>query len=251
LKLAAPIPRPTKLRGFSTFEKHLIQSAEGAARRLAAGAADPEAAYTHYRKAMNLENMPAPGWYKTSAYYLMDTAAVTGHDTVVPWPAYSNWIDYELEIVAVIGRGGKDIARENAKSHIFGYTIVNDLSARDAQLEAMATGLGPAKGKDFDNSNPMGPCIVTADEIPDPYILRARVRINGEEWSCTDGREAHYRFDECVAYASKAQTLLSGEMFTTGTLPGCSSLELIRTVNKGDVIELEVEGIGILRTRIG
>jgi 2-keto-4-pentenoate hydratase/2-oxohepta-3-ene-1,7-dioic acid hydratase in catechol pathway len=251
LRLAAPIPRPPKLRGYSVFEKHLRQSAQGAARRLSAGAPDPEAAYKERLKALNFDNIPPPGWSQTPAYYLMDADCVVGHDTLVHWPAYSNWIDYELEIVAVVGRGGKDITRENVNEHIFGYTLVNDLSARDAQLKSMATGLGASKGKDFDGSNPMGPCIVTADEIADPYGLPARVLVNGEQWASSDGREAHFRFDQCIAYASQAQTIRPGEMFTTGTLPNCSSLELVKTVRRGDVIDFEVGGIGVLRTRIG
>ncbi|MBK7903761.1 MAG: fumarylacetoacetate hydrolase family protein [Proteobacteria bacterium] len=194
--------------------------------------------------------LPPPGWYETPGYYLMDVDCIVGTDTLVSWPAYSDWIDYELEIVAVIGRGGKDIARENAYEHIFGYTLVNDLSARDAQLKAMATGLGPAKGKDFDGSNVMGPCIVTADEIPDPYALSAHVLVNGERWSSSDGQEAQFRFDQCIAYASQAQTIRPGEMISTGTLPSCSSLELVRTVRRGDVIDFDVQQIGTLRTRI-
>jgi 2-keto-4-pentenoate hydratase/2-oxohepta-3-ene-1,7-dioic acid hydratase in catechol pathway len=248
LQLAAPLPRPRKIRGFSVFEQHLKQSSEGVARLLAAAAADPAAAYAASRKAFNLDNIPSPGWYRTPVYYYMDVSTVTGHDTTVTWPAYSNWIDYELEIAAVIGTSGKDIPRERANEHIFGYTIVNDLSARDAQLEAMATGLGVAKGKDFDNSNPMGPCIVTADEIADPYALRVRVRINGEEWSSNTGKDARWRFDECIAYASRSQIIHAGELFSTGTIPNCSSIELIRRVSRGSTVELEVEGIGVLRT---
>lgn len=250
LALAAPIPRPRKLRGFSVFERHLRQSAEGAARRMAAAAPDPEAAYQQVRTQMGLDKIPSPGWRVTPAYYLMDATCVTGSDTEISWPSYSNWIDYELEIVAVIGKRGKDIAAEQANAHIFGYTLVNDLSARDAQLQAMATGLGAAKGKDFDNSNPMGPCIVTADEIADPYALKARVLVNGEEWSCSDGQEAQFRFDQCIAYASQSQTIEPGDLFTTGTLPSSSSIELMRTVSRGDAIAFQVDGIGTLRTRI-
>jgi 2-keto-4-pentenoate hydratase/2-oxohepta-3-ene-1,7-dioic acid hydratase in catechol pathway len=250
LQLAAPIPQPGRLRGFSVFEQHLRQSAEGAARRLAADAPDPEAAYQQVRVQMNLDNIPSAGWRQTPAYYLMDAGCVAQPDSEVVWPGYSNWIDYELEIVAVIGKSGRDIDRIDANAHIFGYTIINDLSARDAQLQAMATGLGGGKGKDFDLSNPMGPCIVTADEIADPYTLEARVRINGELWSSSSGQDAQFRFDQCIAYASQAQMIESGDLFTTGTLPNSSSIELMRTVNRGDTIDFEVDGIGTLRTRI-
>jgi len=250
LRFSAPIPRPPKLRGYSVFERHIRQSAEGIARRLAAGAPDPEAAYRERRKALNLDALPGPGWGVTPAYYYMDTYAVAGHDNQVAWPSYSNWIDYELELVAVIGRAGRDISQDDANSHIFGYTILNDLSARDEQLKCMATSLGPAKGKDFEQSNVMGPCIVTADEIADPYALKVEVRVNDEVWSTSTGAEAHFRYNQCIAYASQAQTIHAGEMFSTGTFPNCSSLELQRIVKKGDVIELEVEKVGVLRTQI-
>jgi 2-keto-4-pentenoate hydratase/2-oxohepta-3-ene-1,7-dioic acid hydratase in catechol pathway len=250
LKLAPPIPRPPKFRGHSVFETHIKQSAEGVARMMAAAAPDAEAAYQKIRKDMNLDKMPGPAWYETPANYLMDHTALVGHDATVTWPSYSNWIDYELELVAVIGRPGKDIKKENAFSHIFGYTIFNDLSARDAQLKAMGTGLGAGKGKDFDGSNPVGPCIVTADEIPDPYALNVRVLINGEVWSKSDGRTAHFKYDDCIAYGSQSQMIASGELISTGTFPNCSSIELQKVVKRGDTIELEVEGIGTLRTRI-
>ena len=251
LQLAAPIPRPWKLRGSSVFERHLKQSAEGAARRMAANAPDPESAFTQISQSMGLDKIPGQGWYRLPAYYYMDVGSVTGSGTAVTWPAYSNWIDYELELVAVIGKPGKDIAREAANRHIFGYTMLNDLSARDAQLEAMGTGMGAAKGKDFENSTPMGPCIVTADDIADPYALKVKVRVDGEEWAASDGSEAIFKFDQCIAYASQSQTVHAGEMFSTGTLPSCSSMEMMRTVERGAKIEFEVEKIGVLRTEIG
>lgn len=246
----APAIRPRKLRGCSVFEMHLKQSSDGAARILASREADPEAAYLAIRKKFNLETIPPPGWSATPAYYLMDASCAAGHDDIVEWPSYSQWVDYELEIAAVVGKRGKDILRERVAEHIFGYTIVNDLSARDAQLAAMATGLGAAKGKDFDKSNPIGPCIVTADEIPDPYALDLEVRVNGETWSRSDGSTAQFKFDQCLAYASQSQTIEAGELMTTGTAPNCSALELQKMARRGDVIELEVEGIGVLRTKI-
>jgi 2-keto-4-pentenoate hydratase/2-oxohepta-3-ene-1,7-dioic acid hydratase in catechol pathway len=251
VRIRAPLPRPRKIRGFSVFERHLTQATDGAARTLSAKAPDPEAAYAEMRQRFNLDSLVGPGWRETPAYYYADCTAVTGQDETVVWPAYSQWIDFELEVAAVIGAGGKDIAAADAMDHIFGYTLINDLSARDAQFKAMATGLGFAKGKDFDGSNPCGPCIVTADEIPDPYALRLRVRVNGETWSDVNSAEAYWRFPDCIAYASQSQTIYPGEIFTTGCAPDCCSLEQMRPVNRGDRIELEAERIGVLRTIIG
>jgi 2-keto-4-pentenoate hydratase/2-oxohepta-3-ene-1,7-dioic acid hydratase in catechol pathway len=250
LRLLAPIQRPLKIRGFSVFERHLKQATEGALRRMSAQDSDPEAAYARLRKSSNLDSLTGPAWRATPGYYHSDVATVVGPNETVVWPHYSDWIDYELELIAVIGRGGKDIPKDQAMGHVFGYTIMNDLSARDAQFKAMATGLGVAKGKDFDGSNPMGPCIVTADEIPDPYALTLRTRVNGEEKSCMNSSEAYWTFADCIAYASGSQTIHPGEMFSTGCAPDCCSLELGTVVRRGDVIELEIEGIGVLRTAI-
>ena len=118
-------------------------------------------------------------WYERPSFYKPSRFAVCGTDQDVVWPAYSKTIDYELEFACVIGKTGRDIPKDKARDYIFGYTIFNDLSARDEQSQDMLSNLGPGKGKDFDNSNPIGPCIVTADEIPDPYALdddRARQR---------------------------------------------------------------------------
>lgn len=251
IKILAPLPRPRKIRGFSVFERHLKQATEGAARRMAAAEPDPEAAYARMRKSFNLDSLTGAGWHATPSYYYSDVATVTATDETVIWPHYSNWIDYELELIAVIGRGGKDIPKKAALDHVFGYTIMNDLSARDAQFKAMATGIGFGKGKDFDGSNPLGPCILTADEVPNPHALTLRTRINGKQWSCVNSSEARWTFADCIAYASASQTIHPGEMFSTGCAPDCCSMEASIIINRGDIIELEIDKIGILRTTIG
>jgi len=250
VRILAPLPRPSKIRGFSVFEQHLINALDGAARTMAADEADPEAAYAEKRQKFNMDSLPGVGWRQTPAYYYSDCTTIVGHDETVTWPAYSQWIDYELEILAVIGAPGRDIPVERAHEHIFGYTMMNDLSARDAQFMAMSTGLGFAKGKDFDGSNPLGPCIVTADEIPDPYALTLKTRINGEQWSCVQDIKPQWRFVDCIAYASQAQMLHPGEMFSSGCTPDGCSMEMMRSVKRGDIVELEAERIGVLRTRI-
>jgi 2-keto-4-pentenoate hydratase/2-oxohepta-3-ene-1,7-dioic acid hydratase in catechol pathway len=250
VSLLAPLPRPVKLRDFSCFELHIKQAAQGAARAMAANAPDPEAAYKSILESGAFANLPSPGWYALPGYYYSDATTVVGHDAEVQWPPYSQWIDYELEFAAVIGTSGKDISRDAASGHIFGYTIFNDLSARDAQLAAMQTSLGPAKGKDFDGSNVLGPCIVTADEIPDPYNLAMVGRVNGEEISRGTTADMHWRFEDCIEYASRSQTVHAGEVFGSGTVGNGSTIELGVTLARGDVIELEIEKIGVLRTPV-
>lgn len=248
--LAPPIPRPRKIRAFSVYPQHLQQAVAGAGRILAAKEASPDVPTDVNGELSGLNGLISPGWFETPGYYYSDCTAITATGSDVAWPAYSSWIDYELELAAIIGRRGKDITAGEACDYIFGYSLLNDLSARDAQFKAMATGLGVAKGKDFDQSNPFGPCIVTADEIPDPYALKLAIRVNGETW--TDGTTAgpHWSFGDCIAYASQSQTIYPGELFSTGCIANCCSMELMRTVRRGDRIEFDVEGIGVLRTRI-
>jgi 2-keto-4-pentenoate hydratase/2-oxohepta-3-ene-1,7-dioic acid hydratase in catechol pathway len=175
---------------------------------------------------------------------------VIGPEDEIPWPAYTSRLDHELELAAIIGRRGKNIAKEEAQSHIFGYTIWNDISARDVQGRELPVNMGPAKAKDWDGSNVLGPCIVTTDEL-DAGNLSMIVRVNGEVWGQDTSAHMHHTFADMIAYASQAQTLYAGEVFGSGTAAGGSGLELDRWLQEGDSVEMEIEGIGILRNHIG
>jgi 2-keto-4-pentenoate hydratase/2-oxohepta-3-ene-1,7-dioic acid hydratase in catechol pathway len=124
------------------------------------------------------------------------------------------------------------------------------VSARDAQATEMEGQLGPAKGKDFDTGNVLGPWLVTADEIGDPYDLTMVARVNGEEWSRGHSGTMHHRFEDIIAFVSRSETLHPGEILGSGTVGGGCGLELGRFLDPGDVVELEVERIGVLRNRI-
>jgi 2-keto-4-pentenoate hydratase/2-oxohepta-3-ene-1,7-dioic acid hydratase in catechol pathway len=224
--LLAPIPQPPQMRDFLCFEKHLLQAFKAIGRE------------------------PPKAWYERPIFYHPSRFSVCGTGADVPWPAYSEKLDFELEFGCYIGKPGKDIPKARAREHIFGYTIFNDFSARDEQAKEMAGQLGPGKGKDFDNANAMGPCLVTADEIGDPYRLEMKVRVNGEEWGRGNSRDMHWKFEDCIAHASRSETLHPGEFFGSGTVGNGCGLEQMRFLNPGDVVELEVEGIGILRNRV-
>ena len=225
VRLLAPL-RPRTLRDFLTFRGHM----ENALGRL---------------------GLPIPDeWYTTPAYYKGMPDTVIGPEAEIPWPAYTDKLDHELELAAVIGKPGRDIAREHALEHVFGWTIWNDLSARDVQAREMKLGLGPAKGKDWDGSNVLGPCIVTADEL-DASDLRMTVRVNGEVWGEDTSANMHHSFADLIAYASLAQTLHPGEVLGSGTAAGGSGLELDRWLQEGDELELEIDGIGTLHNRVG
>jgi 2-keto-4-pentenoate hydratase/2-oxohepta-3-ene-1,7-dioic acid hydratase in catechol pathway len=124
------------------------------------------------------------------------------------------------------------------------------MSARDVQARELPIGMGPGKAKDWDGSNVLGPCIVTADEL-DAAALRMTVRVNGETWGDASSADMHHSFGDLIAYASRSQTLHPGEVLGSGTAPGGSGIELDRRLEPGDGVELEIEGIGVLRNTIG
>jgi len=226
LRFLAPIPNPPQMRDFLCFEKHLLQAFKAIGRE------------------------PPQAWYERPIYYHPSRFSVCGTETDVPWPAYCQKLDFELEFGCYIGKAGKDIPKARAREHVFGYTIFNDFSARDEQAKEMAGQLGPGKGKDFDNANAMGPCLVTADELGDPYRLEMKVRVNGEEWGRGNSRDMHWKFEDCIAHASRSETLHPGEFFGSGTVGNGCGLESLRFLNPGDTVELEVEDIGVLRNRV-
>ena len=226
VRLLAPIPAPPQMRDFLCFERHLVQAFQAIGKK------------------------PPAAWYERPIFYHPSRFSVCGPEADVPWPAYCEKLDFELEFGCYIGRAGKDIPRARAREHIFGYTIFNDFSARDEQAKEMAGQLGPGKGKDFDNGNAMGPCLVTADEIGDPYSLEMAVRVNGEEWGRGNSRDMHWKFEDCIAHVARSETLYPGEFFGSGTVGNGCGLEHMRFLKDGDVVELEVEKIGILRNRV-
>jgi 2-keto-4-pentenoate hydratase/2-oxohepta-3-ene-1,7-dioic acid hydratase in catechol pathway len=224
-RLLAPL-RPRSLRDFLTFKGHLDNVMPRLGRDI------------------------APEWFDVPAYYKGLPDTVIGPEDEIPWPAYADRLDHELEIAAVIGRSGKDIRAEGALAHVFGWTIWNDMSARDTQVRELPIGMGPGKAKDWDGSNVLGPCIVTADEL-DGTNVRMSVRVNGETWGEDSSAHMHHTFADLIAYASQSQTLYPGEVLGSGTAAGGSGMELDRWLQEGDIIELEIAGIGVLRNRIG
>jgi len=232
VRLLAPLPEPRQIRDFLCFEEHLRNSFAQAERMTGRVFEIPKV------------------WYEQPIYYKANRFSVVGPDAEVVWPHYAELLDYELELACVIGTGGVDIARDDALTHVFGWTIFNDVSARDAQMREMAGQLGPAKGKDFDTGNVLGPWIVTADEIGDPQALTMVARVNGEEWSRGTSAAMHHTFADVIAFVSRSETLHPGEVLGSGTVGTGCGLEQGRYLSPGDVVELEIEKIGVLRNRI-
>ncbi|HLL79396.1 MAG TPA: fumarylacetoacetate hydrolase family protein [Ktedonobacteraceae bacterium] len=191
---------------------------------------------------------PADEVFKRPVYYKGNPSTLIGHEQEVPWPNYCDWMDYELELGLVIGKTGRNLSPGEALSHLFGVTIFNDFSARDIQRLEMSGGLGPAKGKDFATS--LGPWIVTRDEL-DLADLGMVARVNGMEWSRGTTASITWKIEELIAYASKGESIQPGELLGSGTVGFGCGMELGRRLQPGDVVELEVDGIGVLRNRIG
>lgn len=247
ITLRTPVPKPPQIRDCLCFEAHL-KGAFAVLRKLKADAEpDPEAALAEFEE-NGLFAIPEV-WYQVPLYYKANRLSVIGPGADVIWPAYAELLDYEMEFGFFIGKAGRDIAVENARHHIFGYSIFNDISARDTQSVEMPGGLGPSKSKDFDTGNIIGPCIVTADAI-DPYDLDMIVRVNGKERSRGSSSTIHWTFEDLITHISRSETLHPGEFIASGTVGGGSGLELQRYLEPGDVVELEVQGIGVLKNRI-
>ncbi len=172
------------------------------------------------------------------------TNVVIGPGDPIVLPKASERPDYEAEFAFVIGRGGRHIKAANAMEHVFGYTIVNDVSARDYQLQTTQW----LMGKTFDTFAPMGPCIVTADEIKDPHALDISLELNGEVMQHSNTRELIFKIPELVEFISTVVTLEPGDVVITGTPAGVGfARKPPRYLMPGDECVIRIEGIGELR----
>lgn len=248
VRLLAPIAPPPQMRDCLCFELHLVQAFQQARKLRASQMPDPAAAEREM-EAKGILAVPQT-FYEQPIYYKANRFSVVGHEHDVIWPSYSSVMDFELEFGVYIGKAAKDVKAVEALDHVFGYTIFNDFTARDAQTAEMGGSLGPAKGKDFDTANPMGPCLVTADEFGDPYDKVMICRVNGEEWGRGSSASMHWSFGHLIEHISASETLRPGEFIGSGTVGNGCGLEQMRFLSPGDVVELEVEGIGVLRNRI-
>jgi fumarylacetoacetate (FAA) hydrolase len=210
-----PDGTPPSVRDFFAFEQHVATA------RANRGAAVPAE------------------WYEIPVFYFSNPAAIFGPEDADPHPSASEELDYELEVAAVIGGDGE----------IAGYTVMNDWSARDLQRQEVRVGLGPAKGKDFATS--LGPVLVTVDEF-DGRAAEMVARVNGEERSRGNLRDLHHSWEAIVERASLNTRLRPGDVLGSGTVGTGCILEANdgRWLRVGDVVELEVEGIGVLRNTV-
>jgi 2-keto-4-pentenoate hydratase/2-oxohepta-3-ene-1,7-dioic acid hydratase in catechol pathway len=230
-RVLAPLPRPVSLRDFMAFEDHVRHTRE-----------------------LRGSSVPA-AWYEVPVFYFSNHLAMLGPGDPVKAPPGCSALDYEFEVALVIGKEGRDIPEASAWDHVAGLTIMNDWSARDLQLLEIQGGLGPAKGKDFATS--LGPALVTMGELrarmSGPHLSLQMVgRRNGEEFTRTNLDRIHHPVPRILARASAGVTLHPGEVVGLGTVPHGCLLERPEPhwLVPGDVIELEVEALGTLRSEV-
>ena len=179
-------------------------------------------------------------------HYFSNLNNIVGDGAIVTIPEGESQMDYELELGVVIGKQGKNIPKQEAHSYIAGYTIFNDFSARKIQFNFQKGRIGPGKGKSFDGGNALGPYYVTADEIDNVYALGMRAWVNGEQWTASSMDKMSMRFDVMINALSQDETLYPGDIIGSGTTPTGCGLERGRYLKPGDVVELEIDGLGRL-----
>jgi 2-keto-4-pentenoate hydratase/2-oxohepta-3-ene-1,7-dioic acid hydratase in catechol pathway len=239
VRLLPPLQPPT-VRDFVAFEEHV----EGV------------------RKSIDGVGGVVPEWYEAPTFYFTNPYALVGAHDDVEVPPGSQQLDFELEVAAVVGRDGASLTPEQAREHIFGYTVLNDWSARDLQRREMKVSLGPAKGKDF--ATTLGPVLVTADELDryrdaDGFLdLELTVAVNGVEIGRDRLARMGWPFEELVAHASRGTEVRPGDVLGSGTCGngGCLA-ELWATAAEpppplapGDVVTMTVEGIGTISNTV-
>lgn len=218
VKLLAPVERPGKYLAIGmNYAKHIEE-----AKRL---------------------GQPTP---TQQFWFNKQTTCVTGPFDDVE-PGVTEMLDYEVELGVVIGRPAKGVSEAEAKDHVFGYFVANDVSARDWQRHSPTFTMG----KSFDTHGPIGPWIVTADEIPDPHALKLRCLVNGELRQDSETGELVYNVWQQISYLSTAFTLEPGDLLATGTPSGVGiGMQPPRFLQRGDVVRCEIDGIGAIENRI-
>ena len=237
LRLRSPIPAPPTVRDFYAFEQHVKTA----------------------RKRRGLEM--DPDWYELPVFYFSNPYAARGDGDEVAVPPGSGELDFELEVAAIIGRGGADLTPEQGEAAIAGFCVMNDWSARDIQRREMKLSMGPVKGKDFATS--LGPMLVTPDELADAragraYDLTMTASVNGREYSRASLAEIHWSFGEMISYASRGTEVRTGDVIGSGTCGTGCILELALVhgndqypwLEPGDEVALSVERLGTLRNRV-
>ncbi len=242
---------PLSFRDFMLWEQHFIQSKAGLIRQFKPAASKILDLYQSIFRKPHPRLKPPSLFYQVPVYYMGNHIQFYADGQEIPWPSYSDYLDYELELAIIIAKPVYNATPEEALKAVGGFSILNDFSARDQQVkEFLESPFGPVvKAKNFGSS--LGSVVVTADEIlPQIHQLSGRVLVNGEQWSQGTTAGMAHSIGEVVAYACLEERLIPGEVLGTGTLPGCAGVEIGRWIKPGDVVRLEIDGIGTLENRV-
>lgn len=238
--------QPLSFRDFMLFERHAVDAARGYARQFMPAAYRLSRLYERVTGRVFPAFRTAPLWRRQPIYYMSNHLAFVPSGVAVRSPAYSEALDYELELGFTLTRPLFNAAPEEAERAIGAFVVLNDFSARDVQLAEMRSGFGPQKSKHFLSS--MSTTAVTADEVwPRLRGLSAKISINDKIVATTGLAEMRYSLGEALAHVSKDEWLFPGELFGTGTLPGGSGMETGTWLRAGDRLCLEIEGVGEIR----
>jgi 2-keto-4-pentenoate hydratase/2-oxohepta-3-ene-1,7-dioic acid hydratase in catechol pathway len=241
--------RPTAYRDFMLYEKHAIDAARGFVKKYMSHLLPIVHTYEKIFKKPFPKLKPKKRYYQHPIYYMGNHLNFISNNDSIAIPSYTEELDYELELAAVIIKPLKNASIEEVNHAIGGYLILNDFSARDVQLDEMASGFGPMKTKNFGSA--ISSIIVSKAALNNRLDdLKVKVIINNKTIVETDTKGKLYSFQEAIAYASWEEQLHPGEIFGSGTIPTCTGIENGVMLNKGDTITLEVEGIGQLTNNI-
>ncbi|MEM6486193.1 MAG: fumarylacetoacetate hydrolase family protein [Pseudomonadota bacterium] len=232
-------------RDFMLYEEHVINASRGLVRRVMPGVYPIARAYETVLRRPFPRFKPHKLWYQQPIYYFGNGLNVLTDGDPMPWPKYTDLLDYELEIGAVLVRPLRNASAEEAAAAIGGFVLINDFSARDVQIDEMFSGFGPQKAKHFGSA--ISAEVVTADEIlPILDELTGSVSINGQQVATVSSAGAQFTLPEAIAFASTCEDLHPGELFGSGTLPGGAGIENDALVKSGDNLTLVVDGLASL-----
>ncbi len=218
VRLLAPLERPGKYLAIGlNYRSHAAESAD-----------------------LGIAAAPKQMWFNKQ------TSCLSGpFDIIEPGPSQA--LDYEVELAVIIGRMARDVAARDALDFVFGYAVANDVTARDWQMHSPTWTIG----KSFDTHGPIGPWIVTADEIPDPHELNLRCMVNDEQRQASNTRNLIHSINDQIAYLSSAFTLEPGDILATGTPEGIGAAQKPpRFLKSGDIVRCEIEGIGAIENKV-
>lgn len=242
--------QPRSFRDCMLFERHWVQSSRGYARRFLPAVFRLSQVYEALLRQPFPPFRPAPLWHRQPVYYFGNHLTIVPSGAPVKAPAYSQALDYELELAWVLSKPLLDATPEEALDAIGGFVVLNDFSARDVQREEMQTGLGPQKSKHFLSS--ISQTLVTADEVlPRVDQLDGHVEINGQVVAHTSTRGMRWSLGEVLAHLSRGEALQPGELIASGTLPDGSGMETGNWLRPGDRLRLVIEPIGEIVHDIG